>query len=175
VVSKSAQSCTRKLWRISDKASIEFELTETWKTSFSFTKMPDLTPACAHVRQWQKWEGLFLIYLPTDQIWRHLITVCFGSVKGKLRGRHFADENELRQCFRDELRSRGREFYSTVRQCLTQRWQKYVENDGDFVENEPHICRVVQINYVVIATIFSEKNLEALNCSAIRVNKIFAK
>jgi hypothetical protein len=31
-------------------------------------------------------------------------------------------------------RSRGREFYNTATQRLTQRWQKRVENDGNFVE-----------------------------------------
>jgi histone-lysine N-methyltransferase SETMAR len=34
----------------------------------------------------------------------------FGPVKDALRGCHFADDNELKQSFRDVLRSRGREF-----------------------------------------------------------------
>jgi hypothetical protein len=50
----------------------------------------------------------------------------FGSVKDALRGRHFASDNELKESFRDVLRSRSREFYSTGIQCLTQRWQKCV-------------------------------------------------
>jgi hypothetical protein len=37
----------------------------------------------------------------------------FGPVRDALRGRHFADGNELKQSFRDVLRSRGREFYNT--------------------------------------------------------------
>jgi hypothetical protein len=32
----------------------------------------------------------------------------FGPVKDALRGRHFADDDELKQVFRDVLRSRGR-------------------------------------------------------------------
>jgi hypothetical protein len=34
----------------------------------------------------------------------------------------------------DVLQSRGREFYNSGIQHLTQHWQKRVENDGDFVE-----------------------------------------
>jgi hypothetical protein len=32
------------------------------------------------------------------------------------------------------LQSRGREFYNSGIQCLAQHWQKYAENDIDFVE-----------------------------------------
>jgi histone-lysine N-methyltransferase SETMAR len=53
----------------------------------------------------------------------------FGLVKDALRGRHFADDNELKQSFRDVLRSRGREFYNSGVHRRSQRWQKYVEND----------------------------------------------
>jgi hypothetical protein len=38
----------------------------------------------------------------------------FGPVKHALRGRHFADANELKQTFRDVLRSQGREFYNGI-------------------------------------------------------------
>jgi histone-lysine N-methyltransferase SETMAR len=58
----------------------------------------------------------------------------FGRVKCVLHGRHFAHDSELKQSFRDVLRSRDREFYNTGIQHLTQRWRKCVENDGDFVE-----------------------------------------
>jgi hypothetical protein len=58
----------------------------------------------------------------------------FAPVKDALRGRHFADDNELKQSVRNALRSRGREFYSNGMQLLTERWQKCVESDGDFVE-----------------------------------------
>jgi hypothetical protein len=58
----------------------------------------------------------------------------FGSVKDALSGGHFADHNELKQSFHDALRSRGREFYNTGLQRFIERWQKCVENDGDFVE-----------------------------------------
>jgi histone-lysine N-methyltransferase SETMAR len=45
----------------------------------------------------------------------------FGPVKDVLRRRYFADDSELKQRFRDGLRSRGREFYNTGTQRLTQR------------------------------------------------------
>jgi hypothetical protein len=37
----------------------------------------------------------------------------FGPVREALRGRHFADGNELKHSFRDVPRSRDREFYNT--------------------------------------------------------------
>jgi hypothetical protein len=67
----------------------------------------------------------------------------FDHVKDALRGRHFADENDLKQSFRSVLRSRGREFYNIGKQSFTQRWHKCIENDGDFVAEggKLHICK----------------------------------
>jgi hypothetical protein len=48
----------------------------------------------------------------------------FGPVRDALRGRHFADDNELKQSFRDVLRSQDRESESKGIQRLTQCWQK---------------------------------------------------
>jgi hypothetical protein len=62
----------------------------------------------------------------------------FGAVKDVQRGHHFADDNELKQSFRDVLRSRGRELYNNGIRRLTERWQQCVENNGDFVEKQPH-------------------------------------
>jgi hypothetical protein len=59
----------------------------------------------------------------------------FGSVKDALCGRHFVDYNEVKQSFREVLRSRSKEFYNNSIQRLTQRWKICVENDRDFVEN----------------------------------------
>jgi hypothetical protein len=58
----------------------------------------------------------------------------FGPVKDALYGCHFADDNEMKQSFCDAFRSRGREFYNTGIQRLTQRWKKCFENDGDYAE-----------------------------------------
>jgi hypothetical protein len=55
-----------------------FCLTETWKTSFSFTTMPDLTPACARVRQSQKWDGLFFPIQLRAQIWHPPTVTCLA-------------------------------------------------------------------------------------------------
>jgi hypothetical protein len=53
-------------------------LTGTWQTSSSLTTMPGLTRACAHVRQTQKWNGLFFPVLPTAQTWHRLTTTCLA-------------------------------------------------------------------------------------------------
>jgi hypothetical protein len=54
----------------------------------------------------------------------------FGPVKDVLLGRHSANVDEMKQSFRDVLRSRGREFYNNDIQAHNHRWQKCVENDG---------------------------------------------
>jgi hypothetical protein len=59
------------------------------------------------------------------------------------------------------LRSRDREFYNIGTQRLTHRWQKYVENDGDFVENSIIIAQdvgIIRVNFIVIEITFPEKN-----------------
>jgi hypothetical protein len=61
------------------------------------------------------------------------------------------------------LLSQGMEFYNIAIQCLTQHWQKYVENDEDLVEKWPVIAkdvRIIHVNLIVIAVTFSEKKLE---------------
>lgn len=47
----------------------------------------------------------------------------FGPVKEALRGRHFAEDNELKQSFRYVLRSRSSNFHNTGTRRLTERWQ----------------------------------------------------
>jgi hypothetical protein len=70
----------------------------------------------------------------------------FRPVTNMLSGRHFADNNELKQSFRDVVRSRGQELYNAGIQSLTQRWQKCVENDYDSVGKQPHNCKLY-MNY----------------------------
>jgi hypothetical protein len=94
----------------SDNASIDFILAEKRKTSFSFTTMPGLTAACAHVRQTEMgWTVLphpahSPNLAPSDL---HL----FGPVEDALLGRHFANDNKLKESFHDVPRSPGREFF----------------------------------------------------------------
>jgi histone-lysine N-methyltransferase SETMAR len=52
----------------------------------------------------------------------------FGTVKHALRGRHFADDNQLKETFRHVIRNRIWECYNIGIQRLTQRWQKCVES-----------------------------------------------
>jgi hypothetical protein len=116
-----------------DNTYVEFVLTKTLKASISFKTMPSLTTACAQMRQSQKWAGLFFPILFTAHIW-HLQLHLFSPVKDALCGHDFADDNELKHSFRDVLQSKGREFYITGVQRLTQCWQRCTENDEDFVE-----------------------------------------
>jgi hypothetical protein len=76
------------------------------------------------------------------------------------RGRHFADNSELKLKFRDVLRSRGRDFYNTGIQGLTQRWQKCIKMKTFWGKNNLIIEKDVQIIYlkfIVTALIFFEK------------------
>jgi hypothetical protein len=92
--------------------------------------MPRLTPPCARVRQQQKRDVLLFPILLTGQIGA-LRLPPVGSCKG-------CNDNELKQSLRDALRSRGTEFYNSGIQRLTQRWQKCVEDVGNFVGKQPH-------------------------------------
>jgi hypothetical protein len=57
-------------------------------------------------------------------------------LKDALRGRRFADNDELKHSVRDELRRFSEELYTTGIQRLTQRWKKCVDSEGDFVEKQ---------------------------------------
>jgi histone-lysine N-methyltransferase SETMAR len=57
----------------------------------------------------------------------------FGPLKDALRGRRFADDEELKHSMPEELRHFSKDFYVTSIQRLTQRQKKCVDN-GDFVE-----------------------------------------
>jgi hypothetical protein len=81
----------------------------------------------------------------------------FGPVKDALCGSNFADAKELKQNFRDVLRSQGREFCSTGIQPLTQRCQMCVENGGDFAEKYLHNCKRY-VNLIVTVITFSVEN-----------------
>jgi histone-lysine N-methyltransferase SETMAR len=58
----------------------------------------------------------------------------FVLLKDALRGRRFADDDELKHSVSEELRRFSKEFYATGIQHLTQRWGKYVDNEGDCLE-----------------------------------------
>jgi hypothetical protein len=88
----------------------------------------------------------------------------FGPVKEELRRRHFAHDDKLKQSFRVVFRSRGRKFYNTGRQRLTQHWQKCVKNCADW-KNSLKIAKDVWIFRVNFVTkiIFSEKKIVLLS------------
>ena len=56
----------------------------------------------------------------------------FGPLKYALRGRRFADIDDLKYSVREELRRFSKELYATGLQHLTQRTKKCVDN-GEFV------------------------------------------
>jgi hypothetical protein len=91
--------------------------------------MPGLTSTCAH----ESIIKMGLTVLPHCAHSPDLAPSDYyltGPVKDALSGHHFADDNKLTQSFHDVVRSQGREFFNTDTQCLTQCWQKYVENEG---------------------------------------------
>jgi hypothetical protein len=65
----------------------------------------------------------------------------------------------------DVLQSRGKEFYNTDVQCLTQHWQKCVENVVTLCKNSLIIAKyvwIVNINLTVIPVTFYEKNIGSI-------------
>jgi hypothetical protein len=72
-------------------------------------------------------RGTFLPHPAHSPDLAHFKYRLFGPVRDALRGRHFADDNELKQSFSDALRSRGREFCNTGTKLLTQRWQNVLK------------------------------------------------
>jgi hypothetical protein len=77
----------------------------------------------------------------------------FGPVKDGLHRCHFADDNRLKQSLRDVLWSRGREFYNTGIQHLTQCWQALKMTDT--LWKNSHITAkdvwIIHLNCIVIA------------------------
>ena len=58
-------------------------------------------------------------------------------MKEELRGKHYADDEEVKTTARNWLRSQPSEFYKAVSftmHALIQRWKTAVEKDGDYVE-----------------------------------------
>jgi hypothetical protein len=82
-----------------------------------------------------KMNELFLPILPT--FWLPHVWPC----KGRTTWLPFCRWLRIETSFRNVLRSRGREFYSTGIQRLTQHWQKCVENDGDITQKLSYNCK----------------------------------
>jgi hypothetical protein len=51
----------------------------------------------------------------------------FGSLKNHLRGHHYETDEALQEAVRSWLRGDGTDFYRRG-------WQKWIDQDGDFVE-----------------------------------------
>ena len=57
-----------------------------------------------------------------------------GPLYDTLRGRRFAEEDELKHRAREELRRFSKELHATGIESLTQKSEKCVDNEEDFVE-----------------------------------------
>jgi hypothetical protein len=58
----------------------------------------------------------------------------FGTLKAALRGRRFADDDELKHIASEELRRFSEEFYAIGTQRLMSSWKKCVDNEEELVE-----------------------------------------
>jgi hypothetical protein len=59
----------------------------------------------------------------------------FGPLKDALRGRRFADDDEMKHSVRQELQGFGKKFYATgIERLMQRRKETCVDNEGDFVE-----------------------------------------
>jgi hypothetical protein len=79
----------------------------------------------------------------------------FGPLKDALRGRRFADDDELKHSVRDDLRRFSKELYTTGIQRLTQRYKKCVDNEGDFVKYAP----MIYVSFTIIVILVSKKKV----------------
>ena len=84
----------------------------------------------------------FVLPHPVQSRFNTLRLTHFGPLKNDLRRRRFAEEGELKHRVHEELRRVSKEFYTISLQRLTQRWEKCVDNEGDFVEKYFELCEV---------------------------------
>jgi hypothetical protein len=83
--------------------------------------MPRLTPAFAH-EAITKMGWTVLPHTAHSQDLAPSDYYLYGPVKHALSGGHFADDNELKQSFRDGLQTQGTEFYNIGMQGLIPHW-----------------------------------------------------
>jgi hypothetical protein len=84
--------------------------------SVPFLRLPHVCASWCEVGHCREGEGRLSCF-GQDELYGCVVAVCL----------------QFSCTARDVLRSRGREFYNTATQRLTERWQKCVGNDGDFV------------------------------------------
>ena len=58
----------------------------------------------------------------------------FGPLKDALRGTQFRDDDEVRSAVHEWLRTRPKEFFSHRIYMLVKRWHKFIELEGEYVE-----------------------------------------
>ena len=58
----------------------------------------------------------------------------FGPLKQHLRGKHFRNDDEVKEAASEWLCSQPSEFYAEGIDKLIDRWDKCVQKEGDYVE-----------------------------------------
>jgi GTP cyclohydrolase I len=64
----------------------------------------------------------------------HNSKILFGFVKNQLRGQRYETTKAIQKAVRQCLRVAGTEFYRRGIFKLPERWEKYVQRSGDYVE-----------------------------------------
>lgn len=64
----------------------------------------------------------------------------FGCLQDALQQYRCAD-GELKHSLREGMRLFSKEFCTTGIQLLTQRWKRYVDNEGDFMKKSSQLCK----------------------------------
>jgi histone-lysine N-methyltransferase SETMAR len=67
----------------------------------------------------------------------------FGPLRDALRGRHFANDKELKEVVHAWLVTQPKTFFSEGIQKLVSRWTKCVAKEGDYVENDAVVSFVL--------------------------------
>jgi hypothetical protein len=95
----------------------------------------------------------------------------FGPRKDALRGRRFAEDDELKHIIGEGLRCFSKGFYATGIQRLTQRWKSVLIMNETLWKNDLNFVKDVSMRYVnviVIAIIVYEKRSILSNEDIIR-------
>jgi len=76
----------------------------------------------------------------------------FGFVKNQMRGQHYETNEALQTAMRQCLRAAGTEFYRKGIFKLSERWEKCVHRNGDYVEQRFS-------NFFQVGTTFISQNV----------------
>jgi histone-lysine N-methyltransferase SETMAR len=78
------------------------------------------------------WE--LLSHPPYSPHLAHSDSHLFGPLKDHLRSHHYETDDAVQEAVQTWFRGAGTDFYRRGIFKILQRWQKYINQDGDFVE-----------------------------------------